>query len=43
MTISRKRLKDIEAIKEKDIDYSDILETDADFWAARWYEVRDRP
>ena len=33
MTISRKRKKEIEAIKDKDIDYSDIPETDADFWA----------
>ena len=33
MTISRKRSKEIEAIKENDIDYSDIPETDANFWA----------
>ncbi len=33
MTISRKRKKEIEAIEDKDIDYSDIPETDADFWA----------
>ena len=33
MTISRKRKKEIEAIKDKDIDYSDIPETDAAFWA----------
>ena len=33
MTISRQRKKEIEAIKDKDIDYSDIPETDADFWA----------
>ena len=33
MTISRKRSKAIEAIDDKDIDYSDIPETDADFWA----------
>ena len=33
MTISRKRKKDIEAIADKDIDYSDIPETDAEFWA----------
>jgi uncharacterized protein (DUF4415 family) len=32
MTISRKRKKEIEAIKDKDIDYSEIPETDADFW-----------
>ncbi len=33
MTISRKRKIDIEAIKDKDIDYSDIPETNAKFWA----------
>ena len=33
MTISRKRKKEIEAIKDKDLDYSDIPETDAAFWA----------
>ena len=33
MTISRKRKKQIEAIKDEDIDYSDIPETDAEFWA----------
>ena len=33
MTISRKRLKEIEAIRDEDIDYSDIPETDAAFWA----------
>ena len=33
MTISRKRKKAIEAIKDKNIDYGDIPETDADFWA----------
>ncbi len=33
MTISRKRSKEIEAIKENNIDYSDIPETDANFWA----------
>ena len=32
MTISRKRLKEIEAIRDEDIDYSDIPETDAAFW-----------
>ena len=31
MTISRKRKKEIEAIEDKDIDYSDIPETDLDF------------
>jgi uncharacterized protein (DUF4415 family) len=33
MTISRQRLKKIEAIRDEDIDYSDIPETDATFWA----------
>ena len=33
MTISRQRKNEIEAIKDKDIDYGDIPETDADFWA----------
>ena len=33
MTISTKRKKEIEAIEDEIIDYSDIPETDADFWA----------
>ena len=33
MTISQKRLKEIEAMRDEDIDYSDIPETDAAFWA----------
>ena len=33
MTISRKRLREIEAIRDEDIDYNDIPETDAAFWA----------
>ena len=33
MTISRKRLTEIEAIDDRDIDYRDIPETDAAFWA----------
>ena len=33
MTISRQRLNKIEAIRDEDIDYSDIPETDAAFWA----------
>ncbi len=33
MIISRKRKLEIEAIKDRDIDYSDIPETDAAFWA----------
>ena len=33
MTISRKRMKAIDAIKDEDIDYRDIPETDAAFWA----------
>lgn len=39
MTISRKRLKEIEAIRDKDIDYSDIPETDAAFWANAEFRV----
>ena len=33
MTISKERLKQIESISEKEIDYSDIPETDEAFWA----------
>lgn len=33
MAISKKRLKDIEAIRDEDIDYSDIPELDKSFWA----------
>ena len=33
MTISRQRLKKIEAIRDEDIDYSGIPKTDAAFWA----------
>lgn len=33
MTISQNRLQEIEAIRDEDIDYSDIPETDAAFWA----------
>lgn len=33
MTISKKRLAEIAAIKDKDIDYSDIPELDESFWA----------
>jgi uncharacterized protein (DUF4415 family) len=33
MTISKKRLKEIEAIRDENIDYSDIPETDEAFWA----------
>ena len=32
MSISKKRLKELEAIKDEDIDYSDIPELDEDFW-----------
>ncbi len=39
MTISRKHLKEIEAIQDKDIDYGDIPETDETFWQkAEWVE-----
>ncbi|SDX42746.1 Uncharacterized conserved protein, DUF4415 family [Thiocapsa roseopersicina] len=33
MTIAKDRLKQIESISEKEIDYSDIPETDEAFWA----------
>jgi uncharacterized protein (DUF4415 family) len=32
MSISKERLKELEAIKDKDIDFSDIPELDEDFW-----------
>ena len=32
MGISTKRLREIEAIKDEDIDYSDIPEADESFW-----------
>jgi uncharacterized protein (DUF4415 family) len=32
MSISKKRLKEIEAIRDEDIDYSDIPEASEDFW-----------
>ncbi|MGF1612389.1 MAG: BrnA antitoxin family protein [Gammaproteobacteria bacterium] len=32
MSISKERLKKIETLKDKDIDYSDIPETDEAFW-----------
>ncbi len=42
MTISRKRKKEIEAIDDKDIDTSDIPETDAAFWADAELNEPDR-
>ncbi len=33
MALSKKRLREIKAISDKQIDYSDIPETDAAFWA----------
>ncbi len=42
MTISRKRKLEIEAIKDRDIDYSDIPETDAAFWASAELIEQDR-
>ena len=39
MTISPKRMKEIEAIRDRDIDTSDIPETDEAFWRdAQWVE-----
>ena len=32
MSISKKRLKEIQSVQEKDINYSDIPETDVEFW-----------
>lgn len=32
MTLSKERLKQVEVIRDEDIDYSDIPETDAIFW-----------
>ena len=32
MTISKERLKTIEALRDEEIDYSDIPETDEAFW-----------
>ena len=45
MTISKKRLAEIAAIKDEDIDYSDIPELDERFWAKaqlRMPENKDR-
>lgn len=33
MAISKKRLRKIDSIRDEDIDFSDIPETDAAFWA----------
>ena len=33
MTLSKKRLEEIKAIRDENIDYSDIPETDEAFWA----------
>ena len=32
MSISKRRLRELQAIKDEDIDYSDIPELDEDFW-----------
>ena len=32
MSISKRRLRELKAIKDEDIDYSDIPELDEDFW-----------
>jgi uncharacterized protein (DUF4415 family) len=45
MTISKKRLQAIEAIRDEEIDYSDIPELDEQFWAKaelRLPENKDR-
>ncbi len=41
MTISRKRKKAIE-VKDENVDYSDVPETDADFWANAELREPDR-
>ena len=42
MSISQKRLEELAARKEREIDYSDIPELDEDFWKnARIVEPRD--
>jgi uncharacterized protein (DUF4415 family) len=33
MSISPKRIKELKALEQKDIDYSDVPETDAEFWS----------
>ncbi|MCP5004911.1 MAG: BrnA antitoxin family protein [Planctomycetes bacterium] len=42
MTISKKRLAEITAIKDKDIDYSDIPELDKNFWAKAELQVPEK-
>jgi len=42
MTISSKRKKAIEAIEDRDINYSDIPATDANFWASAEIREPDR-
>ncbi|MCP4373262.1 MAG: BrnA antitoxin family protein [Deltaproteobacteria bacterium] len=42
MTISKKRLAEIAAIKDKDIDYSDIPELDKSFWARAELQVPEK-
>ena len=39
MSISTKRLREIEAIQDKDIDYSDIPEADASFWRRAEFQM----
>ena len=34
MSLNKKRMKEIENIRDKDIDYSDIPELDKNFWDA---------
>ena len=42
MTISRKRKNEIAAIADQAIDYGDIAETDAEFWAGAKLVEPDR-
>ena len=42
MTLSKKRIGEIEAMKDEDIDYSDIPETDEAFWAEAEFVEPDK-
>lgn len=42
MTISKKRLAEIDAIKDEDIDYSDIPELDESFWTKAKLEMPEK-
>ena len=42
MTISKKRLAEIDAIKDEDIDYSDIPELDESFWTKATLQMPEK-